>query len=132
MVRLRNFLDTKWDRLKFPLATACVIALYVVGFQVATAAALNQAHEVWTSSDTAVIKFTFADDEKATLEKSRLGSANQDYALRYLLATKDFYYVFMVDNASEANYVPDGLVFKIRSDAVDSVWIRRRGGYSMQ
>ena len=127
VVRLRGFLQANWDRLKFPLATAGVVALYVVGFKVATAAALDRAQEVWTS-DAPEIQFTFADDEKNALEKSKLGASNQNYALRYLLATKDFYYVFIAEQASTANYVPDGLVFKIRSDAVNSVWIRRRGG----
>lgn len=127
VVRLRSFLDTHWGRLKFSLATAGVVALYVVGFKVATAAALYRAQKVWTS-DAPEIKFTFADDEKDALGESRLGASNKNYALRYLLATKDFYYVFIADRASTANYVPDGLVFKIRSDAVDSVWIRRRGG----
>lgn len=127
ITRLRDSLDANWDRLKFPLAMAGVVALYAIGFKVATAAALDRAQKVWTS-DAPEIQFTFAKDEKDALEQSRLGAPNQNYKLRYLVATKDFYYVFVANQASTANYVPDGLVFKIRSDTVDSVWIRRRGG----
>ena len=127
VVRLRNFLDAEWNRLKFPLTTAGVVALYLVGFKVATAAALDQAKQVWTSN-AAQIQFTFTDDAKAALEKSRLARMNQEHDLLYLFSTKDFYYVFFAEKAPPANYVPDGLVFKIRSDAVDSVWIWRRGG----
>jgi hypothetical protein len=124
---LREFIRGHRRRLEFSGAVAAAVALYVVGFQIAALAATHRAEEVWTS-DAPEIQFSFANDEKGSFEHSKLSDLNDHYDLRYLLATKDFYYVFYADTEKASNYVPDGLMFKVRSDAVDYVWIRRRGG----
>jgi hypothetical protein len=126
-VCLNGFIRRHWRTLGFPCAVGAAVALYIVGFQIAALAATNRAQEVWTS-DAPEIQFSFADDEKGSIEHSKLSELNDNFGLRYLLATKDFYYVFIAEKMQTSNYIPDGLVFKVRSDAVDYVWIRRRGG----
>jgi hypothetical protein len=126
-VAFRGFIHKHRRTLEFPCAALIVVALYVYGFEIAQLAANNRAQEVWIS-DAPEIQFFFTSDEKGSIEKSKLNELNDAYALRYLLATKDFYYVFIAEKAPKPGYVPDGLVFKVRSDAVDYVWIRRRGG----
>lgn len=126
-VAFREFIHKHKRTLEFPCVALVVVAVYVGGFEIAQLAANNRTREVWIS-DAPEIQFFFTSDEKGAIEKTKLSDLNDAFALRYLLATKDFYYVFIAEKAQKSGYVPDGLVFKVRSDAVNYVWIRRRGG----
>jgi hypothetical protein len=118
------------NRRRVQLAVVIVILLvpYYGGLEIAKVAGTNQARNVW-AAEAPEIQFSFAKDESDVAANSRLSKANDAHELRYLLATRDFYYVFTAEKARVKNYIPDGMVFKIRNDAVDSVWIRRRGGF---
>lgn len=124
----RRFLGRHRQKLDVVFGLAVAAILYFGGLSVAKIAANHQAREVW-AADAPEIQFVFAAGEKDAITGSRLRAANDALDLRYLIATKDFYYVFIADKPQVRDYVPDGVVFKVRSDAVDSVWIRRRGGF---
>jgi hypothetical protein len=110
------------------LAAIIVCTFYFGGFAISEQAAGRRAQEIWTS-DAPEIQFTFSKDKKDSMVQTALSKLNDEHSLRYLLTTKDFYYVFVTATVPDPkSYMPDGLVFKIRTDAVDYASIRRRGG----
>ena len=125
----RQLLTQHKRGVELALAATVALILYYGGLKVAKVAGTEQAQHVW-SAEAPEIQFSFAKDEAELMASSRLGRANDAYELRYLFATKDFYYVFIAEKPRVKNYIGDGMVFKVRNDAIDSVWIRRRGGYA--
>jgi hypothetical protein len=110
------------------------------GFELSKVAADWEARKVWISEAPAIY-FSFEQnkaeqtkqanqpDTKTTATTDSLMEFNKSFSLRLLLATKDYYYVFVRNpNQNVHRYLPDGWLFKIPGRTVRYASTRRRGG----